>query len=111
LGRWDAAVRRSAAGLLAWCRPSSRRQGDLATLGWAHARWLRDHLLPTLARASWLERQSALLTAGFNPAEQELLFLAREPSADPFAGASDRARSPQRVVVRRTLIEAGQHRL
>jgi len=28
-----------------------------------------------LARASWLERRSALLTAGFNPAEQELLSL------------------------------------
>src|SRR5829696_5398762 len=54
---------------------SSRRQGDLATVGWASARWLRDHLLPSLADASWLQRRSALLTAGFNPAEQELLSL------------------------------------
>lgn len=54
---------------------SSRRQGDLATLGWAPARWLRDHLLPMLAGAGWLQRRSALLTAGFNPAEQELLSL------------------------------------
>jgi 2-polyprenyl-6-methoxyphenol hydroxylase-like FAD-dependent oxidoreductase len=54
---------------------SSHRQGDLATLRWAPARWLRDRLLPTLARAHWLERRSALLTAGFNPAEQELLSL------------------------------------
>jgi 2-polyprenyl-6-methoxyphenol hydroxylase-like FAD-dependent oxidoreductase len=53
----------------------SRRQGDLATLGWAPARWLRDHLLPLLASPSWLQRRSALLTAGFNPAEQELLSL------------------------------------
>jgi 2-polyprenyl-6-methoxyphenol hydroxylase-like FAD-dependent oxidoreductase len=54
---------------------SSRRQGDLATLGWAPARWLRDRLLPMLAGAGWLQRRSALLTAGFNPAEQELLSL------------------------------------
>src|SRR5215218_4058472 len=54
---------------------SSRRQGDLATLGWAPARWLRDRLLPVLAGAGCLERRSALLTAGFNPAEQELLSL------------------------------------
>jgi salicylate hydroxylase len=54
---------------------SSRRQGDLATLGWAPARWLRDRLLPLLAGAGWLQRRSALLTAGFNPAEQELLSL------------------------------------
>jgi 2-polyprenyl-6-methoxyphenol hydroxylase-like FAD-dependent oxidoreductase len=54
---------------------SSRRQGDLATLGWAPARWLRDHLLPMLAATGWLQRRSALLTAGFNPAEQELLSL------------------------------------
>jgi 2-polyprenyl-6-methoxyphenol hydroxylase-like FAD-dependent oxidoreductase len=54
---------------------SSRRQGELATLGWAPARWLRDCLLPMLATAGWLQRRSALLTAGFNPAEQELLAL------------------------------------
>jgi salicylate hydroxylase len=54
---------------------SSRRQGDLATLAWAPARWLRDRLLPMLADAGWLQRRSALLTAGFNPAEQELLSL------------------------------------
>jgi salicylate hydroxylase len=53
----------------------SRRQGDLATLGWAPARWLRDRLLPLLADAGWLQRRSALLTAGFNRAEQELLSL------------------------------------
>jgi 2-polyprenyl-6-methoxyphenol hydroxylase-like FAD-dependent oxidoreductase len=53
----------------------SRRQGDLATLGWAPARWLRDRLLPLLADAGWLQRRSALLTAGFNPSEQELLSL------------------------------------
>lgn len=52
---------------------SSRRQGDLATLGWAPARWLRDRLLPVLGSAGWLQRRAALLTAGFNPAEQELL--------------------------------------
>ena len=50
-------------------------QHDPATLGWAPAQWLRDRLLPMLARTSWLERRSALLTAGFNPAEQELLSL------------------------------------
>jgi len=54
---------------------SSRRQGDLATLGWAPARRLRDRLLPVLAGASWLQRRSALVTAGFNPTEQELLSL------------------------------------
>jgi 2-polyprenyl-6-methoxyphenol hydroxylase-like FAD-dependent oxidoreductase len=54
---------------------SSRRQGDLATLRLAPARWLRDGLLPMLADAGWLQRRSALLTAGFNPAEQELLSL------------------------------------
>jgi 2-polyprenyl-6-methoxyphenol hydroxylase-like FAD-dependent oxidoreductase len=54
---------------------SSHRQGDLATLGWAPARWLRDRLLPVLAGTSWLQRRSALVTAGFNPAEQELLSL------------------------------------
>jgi 2-polyprenyl-6-methoxyphenol hydroxylase-like FAD-dependent oxidoreductase len=54
---------------------SSRRQGDLATLHWAPARWLRDRLLPMLADAGWLQRRSALVTAGFNPAEQELLSL------------------------------------
>jgi 2-polyprenyl-6-methoxyphenol hydroxylase-like FAD-dependent oxidoreductase len=54
---------------------SSRRQGVLATLGWAPARRLRDHLLPMLAAAGWLERRSALLTAGLNRAEQELLSL------------------------------------
>jgi 2-polyprenyl-6-methoxyphenol hydroxylase-like FAD-dependent oxidoreductase len=54
---------------------SSRQQGDLATLGWAPARWLRDCLLPMLASANWLQRRSALLTAGFNPAEQEFLAL------------------------------------
>jgi 2-polyprenyl-6-methoxyphenol hydroxylase-like FAD-dependent oxidoreductase len=53
----------------------SRRQGDLATLRWAPARWLRDHLLPLLADAGWLQRRSALLTAGLNPAERELLSL------------------------------------
>jgi 2-polyprenyl-6-methoxyphenol hydroxylase-like FAD-dependent oxidoreductase len=52
---------------------SSRRQGDLATLGWAPARWSRDRLVPLLASARWLQRRSALLTAGYNPAEQELL--------------------------------------
>jgi salicylate hydroxylase len=52
---------------------SSRRQGDLATLGWAPARWLRDHVLPMLAATGWLQRRSALLTAGFSRAEQELL--------------------------------------
>ena len=54
---------------------SSRRQGDLATLRWAPARWLRDRLLPLLASASWLQHRSALVTAGFNRAEQELLSL------------------------------------
>jgi salicylate hydroxylase len=54
---------------------SSRRQGVLASLGWAPARRLRDHLLPMLAAAGWLERRSALLTAGLNRAEQELLSL------------------------------------
>ena len=54
---------------------SSRRQGVLATLGWAPARRLRDHLLPMLAAAGWLQRRSALLTAGLNRAEQELLSL------------------------------------
>jgi salicylate hydroxylase len=53
----------------------SHRQGDLATLGWAPARWLRDRLLPVLGSAGWLQRRSALVTAGFNPAEQELLSL------------------------------------
>jgi 2-polyprenyl-6-methoxyphenol hydroxylase-like FAD-dependent oxidoreductase len=53
----------------------SHRQGDLATLGWAPARWLRDRLLSVLGSAGWLQRRSALLTAGFNPAEQELLSL------------------------------------
>jgi 2-polyprenyl-6-methoxyphenol hydroxylase-like FAD-dependent oxidoreductase len=54
---------------------SSRRQGDLATVGWAPARWLRDRLLPMLADAGWLQRRSSLLTAGYNPAEQGLLSL------------------------------------
>jgi 2-polyprenyl-6-methoxyphenol hydroxylase-like FAD-dependent oxidoreductase len=54
---------------------SSYRQGDLATLGWAPARRLRDRLLPVLASASRLERRSAMVTAGFNPAEQALLSL------------------------------------
>jgi 2-polyprenyl-6-methoxyphenol hydroxylase-like FAD-dependent oxidoreductase len=54
---------------------SSHRQGDLATLDWAPARWLRDCLLPMLASAGWLQRRSVLLTAGFNPAEQEFLAL------------------------------------
>jgi 2-polyprenyl-6-methoxyphenol hydroxylase-like FAD-dependent oxidoreductase len=54
---------------------SSYRQGDLAAVGWAPARWLRDRLLPVLASASWLERRSAMVTAGFNPAEQALLSL------------------------------------
>jgi salicylate hydroxylase len=54
---------------------SSRRQGDLATLRLAPARWLRDRLLPLLASPSWLQRRSALLTAGYNPAEQDLLSL------------------------------------
>jgi 2-polyprenyl-6-methoxyphenol hydroxylase-like FAD-dependent oxidoreductase len=54
---------------------SSHRQGDLAAVGWAPARWLRDRLLPVLASASWLERRSAMVTAGFNPAEQALLSL------------------------------------
>ena len=67
LGRWEEATRLAEA--------SSRLQGDLTTPGWAPAWWLRDRVLPTLARASWLERRSALLTAGFNPAEQQLLSL------------------------------------
>jgi 2-polyprenyl-6-methoxyphenol hydroxylase-like FAD-dependent oxidoreductase len=54
---------------------SSRRQGNLTTLGWAPAQRLRDRLLPMLAGASWLQRRSALLTAGFNQAEHELLSL------------------------------------
>jgi 2-polyprenyl-6-methoxyphenol hydroxylase-like FAD-dependent oxidoreductase len=53
----------------------SRRQGDLATLRRAPARWLRDRLLPVLETTSWLDRRSALMTAGFNPAEQEWLSL------------------------------------
>jgi len=72
VGRHYAAVRRRFTRLV---QASSRRQGELATLQWAPAWWLRDHLLPMLAGASWLQRRSALLTAGFNPAEQELLTL------------------------------------
>jgi 2-polyprenyl-6-methoxyphenol hydroxylase-like FAD-dependent oxidoreductase len=53
----------------------SRRQGDLATLRWAPARWLRDHLLPVLGSAGRLEHRAALVTAGFNRAEQGLLSL------------------------------------
>jgi salicylate hydroxylase len=72
VGRRYQAIRRRFTRL---AQASSRRQGDLATLGWAPARWLRDRVLPTLTRVSWLERRSALLTAGFNTAEQELLSL------------------------------------
>jgi 2-polyprenyl-6-methoxyphenol hydroxylase-like FAD-dependent oxidoreductase len=72
VGRRYAAIRRRFTRLV---QAGSRRQGDLATLGWAPARWLRDRLLPMLAGAGWLQRRSALLTAGFNPAEQELLSL------------------------------------
>jgi 6-hydroxynicotinate 3-monooxygenase len=72
VGRRYEAIRRRFTRLV---QASSRRQGDLATLGWAPARWLRDHLLPVLADAGWLQRRSALLTAGFNAAEQELLSL------------------------------------
>ncbi len=53
----------------------SRRQGDLATLRRAPARWLRDRLLPMLGSAGWLERRAALVTAGFNRAEREWLSL------------------------------------
>jgi 2-polyprenyl-6-methoxyphenol hydroxylase-like FAD-dependent oxidoreductase len=70
-GRYEG-VRRRFTRLL---QTSSRRQGDLATLGWAPARGLRDRPLPLLASPSWLQRRSALLTAGYNPAEQELLSL------------------------------------
>jgi 2-polyprenyl-6-methoxyphenol hydroxylase-like FAD-dependent oxidoreductase len=72
VGRRYAAIRGRFTRLV---QASSHRQGNLATLGWAPARWLRDHLLPLLADAGWLQRRSALLTAGFNPAEQELLSL------------------------------------
>jgi salicylate hydroxylase len=72
VGRRYAAIRSRFTRLV---QARSRRQGDLATLGRARARWLRDRLLPVLAGASWLERRSALVTAGFNPAEQELLSL------------------------------------
>jgi salicylate hydroxylase len=72
VGRRYQAIRRRFTRLV---QASSHRQGDLATLGWAPARWLRDRLLPPLADAGWLQRRSALLTAGFNPAEQELLSL------------------------------------
>jgi salicylate hydroxylase len=70
-GRYEG-VRRRFTRLL---QTSSRRQGNLATLGWAPARGLRDRPLPLLASPSWLQRRSALLTAGYNPAEQELLSL------------------------------------
>jgi salicylate hydroxylase len=72
VGRRYQAIRRRFTRLV---QASSRRQGDLATLHGAPARWLRDRLLPMLAGADWLQRRSALLTAGFNPAEQELLSL------------------------------------
>jgi salicylate hydroxylase len=72
VGRRYEAIRRQFTRLV---QASSRRQGNLAALGWAPARWLRDRLLPTLTRASWLERRSILLTAEFNPAEQDLLSL------------------------------------
>jgi 2-polyprenyl-6-methoxyphenol hydroxylase-like FAD-dependent oxidoreductase len=54
---------------------SSRRQGELATLERAPARWLRDRLLSVLQAGGWLDRRNALMTAGFNQAEQELLSL------------------------------------
>jgi 2-polyprenyl-6-methoxyphenol hydroxylase-like FAD-dependent oxidoreductase len=72
VGRRYAAIRGRFTRLV---QASSHRQGDLATLGWAPARWLRDRLLPVLAGVSWLQRRSALVTAGFNPTEQELLSL------------------------------------
>jgi 2-polyprenyl-6-methoxyphenol hydroxylase-like FAD-dependent oxidoreductase len=72
VGRRYAAIRARFTRLV---QVSSHRQGDLATLGWAPARWLRDRLLPVLASVSWLQRRSALVTAGFNPTEQELLSL------------------------------------
>ena len=72
VGRRYQAIRRRFTRLV---QVSSRRQGDLATLGWAPARGLRDRLLPVLGSAGWLQRRSALVTAGFNPAEQELLSL------------------------------------
>ena len=72
VGRRYAAIRGRFTRLV---QASSRRQGDLATLGWAPARRLRDRLLPVLAGAGRLQRRSALVTAGFNPAEQELLSL------------------------------------
>src|SRR5512133_1815071 len=70
VGRRYAAVRGRFTRML---QAGSRRQGDLATLGWAPARQLRDHLLPLLAGAGWLQRRSALVTAGYNPAEPEPL--------------------------------------
>ena len=54
---------------------SSRRQGDLATSHRAPARWLRDRLLPVFAGTGWIQRRSAMVTAGYNRAEQELLSL------------------------------------
>jgi 2-polyprenyl-6-methoxyphenol hydroxylase-like FAD-dependent oxidoreductase len=70
VGRRYQAIRRRFTRLL---QTSSRRQGDLATLRWAPARWLRDRALPVLGSTNWLERRSALLAAGFNQAEQKLL--------------------------------------
>jgi len=70
VGRRYEAIRRRFARRL---QASSRRQGGLATLRSAPARWLRDHLLPVLGRADWLDRRAALTTAGFNQAEQEWL--------------------------------------
>ncbi|HSI94313.1 MAG TPA: NAD(P)/FAD-dependent oxidoreductase [Jiangellaceae bacterium] len=54
---------------------SSRRQGNLATSHRAPARWLRDRLLPVLAGTGWIQWRSAMVTAGYNRAEQELLSL------------------------------------
>src|SRR5215207_989818 len=54
---------------------SSRRQGNLATSHRAPARWLRDRLLPVFAGTGWIQRRSAMVTAGYNRAEQELLSL------------------------------------
>jgi len=75
-------MRRSAAGSPAWCRParSAGRPGP-PWAGLLHG--ARDRLLPVLASASWLERRSALVAAGFNRAEQELLTRGSRPRQRP----------------------------
>jgi salicylate hydroxylase len=72
VGRRYAAIRGRFTRLV---QTSSRRQGDLATSHRAPARWLRDRLLPVLAGTGWIQRRSAMVTAGYNRAEKELLSL------------------------------------